>query len=145
LMFFENPAAAFANLVSALRPGARMSAVVWGPWRENEWAAIPLAVLRTLMPVVDPGSGPGPFGLQDASALARLLEDAGFTRVSIERLEKPFDADAVQLADQGPAATQMRQAQASDDLRARFVEEVARALGDDMPKAVALLVTAVRP
>src|SRR5712692_3129429 len=35
LMFFEDPVTALANLHSALRPGARMSAVVWGPWREN--------------------------------------------------------------------------------------------------------------
>src|SRR3954469_16676805 len=63
VMFFDDPAAAFANLASALRPGARVALAVWGPWQENDWATIPLRVLRPLMPAPDPPPGPGPFGL----------------------------------------------------------------------------------
>jgi len=143
VMFFEDPPAAFANLRSALRPDARMAVAVWGPWEENEWAALPLEVLRRQMPVADPSRGPGPFALADAGALARLLGAAGFVRVSIARVERPFAADAAQLAEQGPAAAALRSAGAGEDVRARFIEGVAAALRGAVPRGVALIATAV--
>ncbi len=144
VMFFEDPAAAFRNLRSALRPGARMAVAVWGPWQENEWVTIPLQALRRQMPVPAPSQGPGPFALADSDALARLLAAAGFDEVSIARVEKPFEADAAQLADQGPAAAALRSAGAGEEVRARFVEAVAEALGGAVPRGVALIATAVR-
>jgi SAM-dependent methyltransferase len=143
VMFFEDPVAAFANFRSALRPGARMALAVWGPWQENEWAAIPLEVLRRHLPAPAPSSGPGPFSLADRDALARLLADAGFSQVSIARSERPFEADAAQLAEQGPAAAILRNAGAGADVRARFIEGVAKALAGNFPRGVALVVTAI--
>ena len=143
MMFFDDPAAAFANLRSTLRPGARMALAVWGPWQENEWATIPLEVLRRHLPAPAPSPGPGPFSLADRDALARLLADAGFGQVSIVRSERPFEADAAQLAEQGPAAAIMRTAGAGEDVRARFIEGVAEALAGVPPRGVALIVTAV--
>jgi SAM-dependent methyltransferase len=141
VMFFEDPAAAFANLRSALRPGARMAVAVWGPWQQNEWVTIPLEVLRRQMPAPDPARGPGPFALADPDALARLLADAGFERVSVARVERPFEADASQLAQQGPAAAALRTAGAGDEVRARFVEALAQALGGAVLRGVALIAT----
>jgi trans-aconitate methyltransferase len=144
VMFFEDPAAAFRNLRSALRPRARMAVAVWGPWQENEWVTIPLEVLRRQMPGPAPSQGPGPFSLADSGAFARLLAEAGFEEVSVARVERPFETDAAQLADQGPAAAAMRAAGAGEEVRARFVEEVAQALGSAVPRGVALIATAVR-
>jgi hypothetical protein len=81
--------------------------------------------------------------LADRDALARLLSDAGFTGVSIARSERPFEADAAQLAEQGPAAAIMRTAGAGEDVRARLVEGVAKALAGAQPRGVALIATAV--
>jgi SAM-dependent methyltransferase len=144
VMFFDDPAAAFRNLRSALRPGARMAVAVWGPWQDNEWVTIPLEALRRQMPVTAPSQGPGPFALADSAAFARLLTGAGFDEVSIERVERPFEADAAQLAEQGPAAAALRSAGAGEDVRARFVEAVAKDLGSAVPRGVALIATAVR-
>jgi len=143
VMFFEDPLAAFANLRSALRPDARMAVAVWGPWQENEWVTLPLEVLRRQIPAPDPSPGPGPFALADAAALARLLAAAGFARVSIARVEKPFVADAAHLAQQGPAAAALRAAGAGEDVRARLVEGVTQALRGAVPRGVALIATAV--
>lgn len=142
VMFFEDPAAAFRNLRSALRPGARMAVVVWAPWQENEWVTLPLAVLRRQMPAPDPSPGPGPFALADRDALARLLAGAGFEDVSIARVERPFGADAAQLAEQGPAAAAMRTAGAGEEVRASFVEQLARALQGRALRGVALIASA---
>jgi trans-aconitate methyltransferase len=144
VMFFEDPAAAFRNLRSALRPRARMAVAVWAPWQDNEWVTIPLEVLRRQMPAPDPSHGPGPFALSDSDAFARLLADAGFDQVSIARVERPFEADAAHLAEQGPAAAAMRSAGASEEVRARFIEELAQALGGAVPRGVALIATAAR-
>jgi SAM-dependent methyltransferase len=143
VMFFEDPLAAFANLRSALRPDARMALAVWGPWQENEWVTIPLEVLSRHLPAPAPSQGPGPFSLADRDALARLLADAGFGQVSIARSERPFEADAAQLAEQGPAAAILRTADAGQEVRARFVEGLAKALVGVQPRGVALIVTAV--
>lgn len=143
VMFFDDPAAAFTNLSKALRPGARLAIAVWGPWQENEWAAIPLRVLRELMPAPEEPAGPGPFALADRDKLKRVLR--GFEQVSIERVERPFEIDAPQLADQGPAAAAMRQANASAEIRSRFIENVDRELKGRAPNGVAWVVTAVRP
>src|SRR5207253_10684801 len=97
LMFFEDPAAAFANLRSAMRPGGRFAAIVWGPWQENDWVSIPLRVLGRSLPVSDPAPGPGPFGLSDRDALAQRLIGADFAEVSVTPIELPFEADAAQL------------------------------------------------
>jgi SAM-dependent methyltransferase len=144
VMFFEDPAAAFANLRSALRPGARIALAVWGPWQENEWVTIPLEVLRRYMPAPAPSQGPGPFSLANRDLLARLLTDAGFAQVSIARSERPFEADAAQLAEQGPAAAVLRTAGAGEDVRARLAEGVAKALAGVPPRGVALIATAVK-
>ena len=36
-MFFSDPAAAFANIAAALRPGARLVPLVWQRRQDNEW------------------------------------------------------------------------------------------------------------
>ena len=142
VMFFDDPLKAFSNLGSALR--GRLAAVVWGPLAENEWASMPLEVLRGLMPVTDVAPGPGPFGLSDAGALAKLLQDAGFSDVRVDRLERTYDAGPAQLAEAGPAAAQLRAANPPEELRARFIDGMSKALNGRPPRAVVLLATAVR-
>ncbi len=142
IMFFDDPSAAFANLRRALNDRARFAAVVWGPWQENDWARIPIEVLREDLAVPDPSTGPGPFALSRADRLAALVEGAGFAQVAIERVELPFEADAAQLTEQGPAAAFLRERQAPEDVRARFAARLADALKGGYSRGVALLVTA---
>ena len=41
VMFFVDPVAAFANVAAALRPGGRLSLVVWQPLEDNPWWLVP--------------------------------------------------------------------------------------------------------
>ena len=50
LMFFSDPAAAFTNIASALRPQARLVALVWQRRELNEWA---LAIAAARLEDVD--------------------------------------------------------------------------------------------
>jgi SAM-dependent methyltransferase len=86
VMFFPDPAAAFANLLGALRPGGRLAFVVWGPLGDNPWMFVPtLAAVQILgadMTLPGPGE-PGPFSLSDHDKTVALLEGAGFVEVAV--------------------------------------------------------------
>jgi len=108
IMFFEDPAAAFANLRRAMNPGGRFGAVVWGAAAENDWVQIPLRVVRRHLAVPAASSGPGPFSLADPVAFSRLLSGAGLADVSVRPLDLAFEGDAELLLKSGPAAAALR-------------------------------------
>jgi len=86
VMFFVDPAAAFANLRSALRPGGRLAFVCWQALSDNPWMLVPLAAAAqhvTLPPPPAPGA-PGPFSFADAVRVRGILDDAGFRDVALE-------------------------------------------------------------
>lgn len=86
-MFFTNPAAAFANIAAALRPGARLVLLVWQRSEDNEWAQAIDGALGDAAQTPSPGADP--FALGDAEATARLLEHAGFDGLRFEDVREP--------------------------------------------------------
>ena len=90
VMFFSDPAAAFANIRKALRPGAPMAFVCWRPFVDNPWMRDPMAAAQSLLPPQTPPDplAPGPFAFADADRVRGILGAAGFGDVAIE----PFDA-----------------------------------------------------
>jgi SAM-dependent methyltransferase len=86
-MFFSEPAAAFANIAAALRPGARLVLLVWQRRDRNEWMrAFDAALGDAALP---PQPGADPFSLGDAEATADMLEGAGFDSVCFEDVDEP--------------------------------------------------------
>jgi SAM-dependent methyltransferase len=81
-MFFDDPPAAFANLVRWLVPGGRFAFAVWGRPADNPWMRSVGEVVAEIIdvPAVDP-EAPGPFRYADADKLLTLLRRAGFTDV----------------------------------------------------------------
>jgi SAM-dependent methyltransferase len=134
LMFFEEPAAAFENLRSALCPGGRLAAVVWGPPSACAWVELPLRAVRTRFPgAADPSTtGPGPFSLCDGAAFARLLEGAGFGEVRVEPLDLPFRCGASAgdaasfLVRFGPAAAALREGGPAGEVARPAIEATLR-------------------
>lgn len=84
IMFFDDPPAAFANLVRWLAPGGRFAFAVWGPPVENRWMTSVREVAAEFidMPPPDP-EGPGPFRYAEADKLLTLLERTGFGDVDV--------------------------------------------------------------
>jgi SAM-dependent methyltransferase len=125
-MFFSDPAAAFANIAAALRPGARLVLLVWQQRRQNEWArALDAALGDAAQP---PPPGADPFSLGDAEATARILEGAGFDRVRFEEVHEPVlyghDIDAALEFVLGFQDTTAALASLSDGDAARTVERL---------------------
>jgi SAM-dependent methyltransferase len=82
-MFFADPVAAFANIAHALRPGARLTLLVWQVRERNEWALEIDAALG-----VEPDDA-GPFSLGDPDATTGILEGAGFVDVRLSDVDEP--------------------------------------------------------
>jgi SAM-dependent methyltransferase len=89
VMFFEDPATAFANLRAALRPGGRLGFVCWQAPELNPWVGAPLSAAREIAPqqplpaVLEPDR-PGPFYFSDPAFVQRVLQRAGFAEIAIE-------------------------------------------------------------
>ena len=125
-MFFSDPAAAFANIAAALRPGGRLVLLVWQRHEHNEWArAIDAALGDAAQP---PQPDADPFSLGDPEAAARLLEDAGFDGVSFEDVHEPVlygqDVDAALSFVRGFQDVSVALASLSDAEAARTVERL---------------------
>jgi len=98
VMFFSDPAAAFANIRSALRPGGRLAFVCWRAFQENPWMREPMEAARPLLPPqppIDP-LAPGPFAFADPGRMVSILALAGFGSVSVERFDMRIGGSSVE-------------------------------------------------
>lgn len=88
VMFFDDPAAAFGHMRSAIKSGGRLAFVCWRGAQENDWVRLPMAAIRDIVPPVpaDP-TAPGPFAFADPARISGILADAGFEDIVIA----PFD------------------------------------------------------
>jgi SAM-dependent methyltransferase len=84
VMFYDDPAAAFGNLVRWLAPGGWFAFAVWGPQAENPWNTSIREVVAEIIdaPSPDP-EAPGPFRYAAADKLIALLDQAGFNDLDV--------------------------------------------------------------
>jgi SAM-dependent methyltransferase len=91
VMFFTDPAAAFANIACGLRPGGRLAFVCWHNLAGNEWIVVPGAAAQHVpLPPLDDPTAPGPFSLGERDRIAAVLCAAAFTDVAIESFAEPL-------------------------------------------------------
>jgi SAM-dependent methyltransferase len=84
IMVFDDPPAAFANLVGWLAPGGRFAFAVWGRPSENPWMTSVRQVVAKIidLPPPDP-EAPGPFRYGEADKLLTLLDRAGYGELDV--------------------------------------------------------------
>lgn len=104
VMFFDEPAAAFANIREHVMPGGRLAFACWQPAEANTWNIGPL-LARFAPPPPSPAAGrspAGPFTLSDPERTAAMLDSAGWTDVTRTPYEMtvPVTADALVDRDQ---------------------------------------------
>lgn len=85
VMFFADPAAAFANLREAAAPGGQLLFSCFRSAGENAWAA-GLASLLDLPPAADPRA-PGPFAFAERAYAEAILAGAGWREIAFEAVD----------------------------------------------------------
>ncbi|XYI04053.1 class I SAM-dependent methyltransferase [Sorangium sp. So ce1128] len=91
VMFFDDPAAAFANIRRAARRKAKLSFVAWRSPAENPFmttAARAAAPFLPHLPVPAPDA-PGQFAFADRDRVQRILDASGWTDVDIRPIDVP--------------------------------------------------------
>jgi len=88
-MFFRDPEAAFTNVAKALRPGGRLTLLVWQPLAENEWLReISGALFAGRDMPMPPADAPGPFAMSDPARVKSILASAGFEKTQLDGLSE---------------------------------------------------------
>ncbi|MEO1774366.1 MAG: class I SAM-dependent methyltransferase [Pseudomonadota bacterium] len=118
-MFFSNPVVAMRNMRKALKPGGRMTHIVWRQRADNPWLSAAKNVVLEFLP--QPGDdaqtcGPGPFSMADQEMVTGQMRAAGFEDITFERVDAQVrmgddveDSIGFQLA-LGPAGEVVREA-----------------------------------
>ena len=93
VMFFADPALSFANMRKALRPSGRLAFVCWREPRDNPWLMTPLQAAykhTPKLPQLGP-EDPGPFAFAAETRVQRIMGEAGFSGVEMERCDLSLD------------------------------------------------------
>jgi SAM-dependent methyltransferase len=136
VMFFAEPALSFANIRSALRPSGRLAFACWREPRDNPWMMTPLQAVYKHVPKLPPQGpeDPGPFAFASEARVQRILGEAGFADIKMERCDLALDVAigggldaAVQSALEIGPASRALEGQAPE-LRAAAANSVREAL-----------------
>ena len=158
VMFFADPAAAFANLRRAAKPGGRLCFACWGTLEENRHWLIPYAVALHHLGPPAPKSprAPGPMAFADPDYVRSFLGAAGFEGVEIHRehpeiLASTAEEEASHASIMGPTARLIDEKKPDEATRRLIRAEIeaafasAAASGDMRLPSTVLLVTARQP
>lgn len=136
VMFFADPAAAFANLRNAMRPGAQVAFAAWGQIPENPFFTLPARIAKSVIgpvPKSDPDAS-GPFAFRDPARVRGILDEAGFdgAQCDVRQIDLISDEDAaslaIQMCDIGPAHAALRHHESSEVQREALLEALTEAL-----------------
>lgn len=91
LIYFPDQQRALAGMRRALRPGGRLSAVVYSTPDRNEFFSIPVGIIRRRAQLSPPLPGqPGPFSLGAPGVVEEALTRAGFADIRVTTVSAPL-------------------------------------------------------
>lgn len=90
VMFFDDPAAAFANLRRAVRPGADLTFIAWRSAEDNPFMVAAERAAAPFLPELAPRdpAAPGQFAFADSDRVRRILEPE-WRDIDIQPLDVP--------------------------------------------------------
>jgi ubiquinone/menaquinone biosynthesis C-methylase UbiE len=91
LIYFPDQQKALSGMRRALKPGGRISAIVYSTPENNKFFSIPISIIRRRAQLPPPLPGqPGPFSLGNPGVLEKAYEKAGFRDVSARTVPAPL-------------------------------------------------------
>jgi SAM-dependent methyltransferase len=158
VMFFADPVAAFRNIASALKPGARLVFACWAPLAENRhWLiSYDIALRHLAQPAPSTDHQAGPLAFADPEYIRRVLAASGFADITVERAHPTIiggnpEEEARQALMMGPTARLIDAKKPDDATRQVIADEIAAAFAAEASAgpirlpATIFLVTARRP
>ena len=137
VMFFADPAAAFRNIGTAVKPGGRLVFACWAPLAENRhWLISYDVAVRYLGPATPPPAhDPGPLAFGDPGYVNRVLSAAGFAEVNIDRVHPTIvcgspEEEARQALTMGPTARLIEEKKPPEAIRQKIAQEIEAAFAD---------------
>jgi SAM-dependent methyltransferase len=112
VMFFDDPAAAFANLRKALRRGGRLAFLCWRARDENPFFTIGFAEAAAVLGLRELTGPAAAFSLADSGRVAALLSGAGFGAIEFAKADEPMligcdVADVLEYERASPGVTEI--------------------------------------
>ncbi len=90
LIYFPDQQAALRGMCRALRPGGRVSAVVYSTADRNGFFSIPVGIIRRRAELPPPLPGqPGPFSLGSPGVAEQAFADAGLSDITVTTVPSP--------------------------------------------------------
>ena len=90
LIYFPDQLAALAQMCRALRPGGRVSAVVYSTADRNTFFSIPVGIIRQRAELPPPAPGqPGPFSLGSPGVAEEVFANAGLKDITVTTVPSP--------------------------------------------------------
>lgn len=90
IIYLPDRATALASAREALRPGGRLSVIVYGTGPQNGFFSVPVSIIRQAAGLGAPLPGqPGPFSLGADGVLAIELAAAGFSDIEVRSIDAP--------------------------------------------------------
>ncbi|WP_332661704.1 class I SAM-dependent methyltransferase [Aeromicrobium sp.] len=90
LIYFPDQQTALAEMCRALRPGGRISAVVYSTADRNAFFSIPVGIIRQRAELPPPAPGqPGPFSLGSPGVAEEVFAKAGLTDITVTTVPSP--------------------------------------------------------
>jgi SAM-dependent methyltransferase len=90
VMFFDDPAAAFANLRKALRPGGRLAFVCWRSREENPFFITGFTEAAAALGLRERAGPSAAFSLADTDRTGAHLSAAGFGGIEFAQADEPM-------------------------------------------------------
>ena len=156
LIYFPDQHRALDEMARALRPGGRVSAVVYSTPERNGFFSIPVGIIRRVAGLPAPGPGlPGPFSLGAPGVAAAAFAAAGLVDVGVTTVPSPVRmasaAECVRFEQESFGALHQMLSGVDETTRAGAWQEIEESLGQfDGPDGFVgpcemLVVSATRP
>jgi ubiquinone/menaquinone biosynthesis C-methylase UbiE len=133
LIYFPDQQRALRGLRRCLKPGGRISVVVYSTAERNRFFSIPVGIIRRRAGLPPPLPGqPGPFSLGADGVLAKALGDAGFRSATSLAIDcpvlMPSAAECVRFERESFGALHQMMSRLTEAERADTWEEIEREL-----------------
>jgi ubiquinone/menaquinone biosynthesis C-methylase UbiE len=125
LMLIQKRHQAFLEIYRVLKPGRKLSALVWSTPDRHPYLSVPLAIIAKY--ISQPEDQSGPFSLSGDGVFEQALKVAGFREVRIQAIPLQYQFASTQAFVQLPLLTNAMQQLKPPDQQ-RFQQEVEQAL-----------------